>query len=76
MSRYVTISVPISVKRRLEKLKGDMDWGKFLLMLCEEYEKFSRKQAFEELVDIIDDDELRHIEKAMLEFRKKFKLRG
>jgi len=76
LSKYVTISVPVNVKKRLEKLKGDMDWGEFLLKLCDEYERFSREKAFLELVELLDEKDLEHIEKASKEFRKNFRLRG
>lgn len=76
LPKYATISVPIFVKKRLEKLKGDMDWGDFLLMLCDEYEKFSKEKAFNDLVGILNEDDLKRIEESMSEFRKNFKLRG
>lgn len=76
LSKYVTISVPVNVKKRLEKLKGDMDWGEFLLKLCDEYERFSREKAFLELVELLNEKDLEHIEKASKEFRKNFRLRG
>ena len=31
MSKYATISVPVEVKKRLEELKGEKEWGEFLL---------------------------------------------
>ena len=76
LSKYVTISVPVNVKKRLEKLKGDMDWGEFLLKLCDEYERFSREKAFLELVELLDEKDLGRIEKASKEFRKNFRLKG
>ena len=76
LSKYVTISVPVNVKKRLEKLKGDMDWGEFLLKLCDEYERFSREKAFLELVELLDEKDLGCIEKASKEFRKNFRLKG
>lgn len=33
MRKYSTISVPVEVKKALEKAKGEDEWGKFLLTL-------------------------------------------
>ena len=36
LSKFTTISVPIEVKKRLEKAKGEKEWGEFLLEMCTE----------------------------------------
>ena len=34
LSKYATISVPVEVKKRLEELKGEKEWGEFLLEIA------------------------------------------
>ncbi len=75
LKKYVTISIPMDVKKRLEKLKGNMEWGAFLLKLCEEYERCVREKAFRELIELFDEVDLESIEASMKEFRRHFKLR-
>ena len=75
MSRYVTISVPVEVKKRLEKLKGSLDWGTFLLKLVEEYEHCKKEKAFKKLTEILTIEDLNEIEASYKNFRKRFKLR-
>lgn len=74
LSKYVTISVPIYVKRRLEKLKGDMGWGEFLMKLLEEYERLKREKRFMVLVSILNDDDIKRIDEESRRFRKNFVL--
>ncbi|MHA1616347.1 MAG: antitoxin VapB family protein [Candidatus Njordarchaeales archaeon] len=74
MARYVTISVPVEVKKRLEKLKGKEDWGSFLLRICMEYERMLREKAFREILEILDENDLETIESSAREFRKKFRI--
>ena len=33
LAKYATISVPVEVKKTLEKVKGGDEWGEFLLKL-------------------------------------------
>ena len=75
LSRYATISVPVEVKKILEKAKGDEEWGKFLLKLYEEYERLKGLKSFEQLRRILSAEELEDISKSSLEFRERFKLR-
>ena len=72
LPRYVTISVPINVKKKLEKLKGDLEWGEFLMKLCEEYERLKREKAFRELISILSDADLKRIEEESKKFRRGF----
>lgn len=74
LSRYATISVPVEVKKRLEKLKGNLEWGEFLMKLCDEYEKLKREKAFRELTSILSDNDLKRIEEESRRFRKGFVL--
>jgi len=75
MDKYVTISVPIEVKRALEKAKGKKEWGEFLLNLYKESEKLKSKMAFEKLVEILTKEDLDAISKSSKEFREGFVLR-
>ncbi len=74
MKKYVTISVPEHVKRKLEKVKGSMEWGEFLLKLYEDYEKLKRERKFMELADLLDENDLKRIEEESKNFRKRFSL--
>ncbi len=51
MSKYATISVPQNVKKRLEKAKGNKEWGDFLLELYIERQLLKSKKAFEEALN-------------------------
>jgi predicted CopG family antitoxin len=75
MSKYATISVPIEVKKRLEELKGEREWGEFLLDSCTEGQRLKGKKAFEELRKLLTDEDLEAIRKSSKEFRENFKLR-
>jgi hypothetical protein len=76
LSKYATISVPIEVKKRLEELKGDKEWGEFLLDSCIEGQRLKGKKAFEELRKLLTDEDLEAIRKSSKEFRENFKLRS
>ena len=75
MSRYTTISVPVPVKRELEKLKKKREWGEFLLDLANEARVLRGRKAFDELPAMLSEDKLDCIEKESLNFREGFKLR-
>lgn len=75
MGKYATISVPIEVKKRLEKTKGNKDWGAFLLEMCTEGQRLKGKKAFEELRQLLSKDDLKAMRESSKEFREKFKLR-
>ena len=76
MSKYATISVPVEVKKRLEEMKGDKEWGEFLLESCTESQRLKGKKAFEELRRLLTDEDLEAIRKSSKEFRENFKLRS
>jgi len=75
MSKYSTISVPIKVKRILERAKGDKEWGDFLLELYRENERLRAREAFQKLTKTLTNEELNQILESSKEFRKGFKLR-
>jgi predicted CopG family antitoxin len=75
LSKYATISVPIEVKKRLEKAKGEKEWGEFLLEMCTEGQRVKGKKAFEELRQLLSKEDLKTIRESSKEFRENFKLR-
>jgi predicted CopG family antitoxin len=72
MSKYVTISVPVEVKERLEKAKGNKEWGEFLLELYTERRLLKSKKAFEELADLLTEEDIKGMIESSKEFREKF----
>ena len=74
MGTYATISVPADVKKILEKEKGEDEWGKFLLNLYLEAKRLESKKAFEELISILNEEDLKAILESSKEFRERFKL--
>ena len=76
MSKYATISVPVEVKKLLEQMKGNKEWGAFLLDSCTESHKHKGKKAFEELRKLLTDEDLETMRKSSKEFRENFKLRS
>ena len=75
MRRYTTISVPVEVKRVLERAKGEREWGEFLLSLYMEVERLKAKEAFEELARILTSEDLEAVARSSREFREGFALR-
>ena len=75
MGKYATISVPIEVKKALEKAKGKDEWGKFLLNLYDEVKKLKSKKAFEQLASTLTEEDLKVILKSSKEFRERFTFR-
>ncbi|MEM0094232.1 MAG: antitoxin VapB family protein [Thermofilum sp.] len=74
LRRYATISVPAEVKKVLEKAKGDMEWGEFLLKLYLEARRIKRENAFRELAELLSGEDLEAIAQSSEEFRKGFAL--
>jgi predicted CopG family antitoxin len=72
MNKYVTISVPVEVKERLEKAKGNKEWGEFLLNLYTETRLLKSKIAFEELANILTEEDIKGMIESSEEFREKF----
>jgi predicted CopG family antitoxin len=75
LSKYATISVPVDVKKRLEELKGEKEWGEFLLESCTEEHRLKGKKAFEELRQLLSKDDLKAMRESSKDFRENFKLR-
>ena len=75
MGKYATISVPVEVKKVLEKAKGKDEWGKFLLNLYAEVKRLKSKKAFEELASTLTDEDLKAIVESSREFRERFAFR-
>ena len=75
LSKYATISVPTEVKARLEKAKGEREWGEFLLEMCTEGQRLKGKKAFEELRQLLSTEDLNAIRESSKEFRENFRLR-
>lgn len=75
MRRYVTISVPVEVKRILERAKGGRERGEFLLSLYMEAKALKGRRAFEELRETLSEEELDGILSSSEEFRRRFSLR-
>lgn len=73
MSKYVTISVPADVKERLEKAKGNKEWGAFLLELYTEGQLLKSKKAFEELASLLTEEDLKSMRESSENFREKFR---
>ncbi len=74
MSKYATISVPSDVKKRLEKAKGNKEWGDFLLELYTERKLLKSKKAFEEASNLLTEEELKAISESSEDFRENFAL--
>jgi Putative antitoxin len=75
VSKYVTISVPLEVKKRLEELKGEKEWGEFLLETVTEGQRLKSKKALEELRKLLTKEDLMAMRESSKEFRENFKLR-
>jgi hypothetical protein len=75
LSKYATISVPVEVKKRLEELKGEKEWGEFLLETCNEGQRLKSKKALEELRKLLTEEDLKAMRESSKEFRENFKLR-
>ena len=73
--KYSTISVPTDVKKRLEKAKGEEEWGNFLLNLYDESTKLRAETAFLKLTKTITDEDLKTLIESSKEFREKFTFR-
>lgn len=71
MTKYATISVPVDVKKRLEKAKGSKEWGEFLLELYTERRLLKSKKAFEELISLLTEEDLKAMTESSVEFREK-----
>ena len=71
-ARKYSTSVPIEVKELLEKEKGDMEWGEWLLKLREE----RSKRAFEALAKgVLTPTDLEAVAASSKKFRREFRFR-
>ncbi len=75
MTEYATISLPIAVKKRLEKAKGKKEWGEFLLEQYHETQQLKSKKAFQELTETLTEEDLKAITESSKEFREQFAFR-
>jgi predicted CopG family antitoxin len=75
LAKYATISVPVEVKKVLEKVKGGDEWGEFLLKLYSEVKRLKSEKAFTQLANILTDEDLKTIVESAKEFRERFALR-
>jgi len=75
LARYATISVPVEVKKVLEKVKGGDEWGEFLLKLYSEVKRLKSERAFKQLANILTDEDLKTIVESTKKFRERFALR-
>jgi predicted CopG family antitoxin len=75
LAKYATISVPVEVKKVLEKVKGGDEWGEFLLKLYSEVKRLKSEKAFKQLANILTDEDLKTIVESTKEFRERFALR-
>lgn len=75
LAKYATISVPVEVKKVLEKIKGGDEWGEFLLKLYSEVKRLKSEKSFKQLANILTDEDLKTIVESTKEFRERFALR-
>lgn len=73
MGTYATISVPSDIKKVLEKAKGEDEWGKFLLNLYLEAKRLESRRAFEELANMLNEEDLKAISESSKEFRERLR---
>jgi len=75
LKKYSTISVPTDIKSRLEKAKGKLEWGEFILKLYTEAHRLKSKKAFEKLTETLTEEDLKNMTESSKEFREKFAFR-
>jgi len=73
LGTYATISVPSDIKKVLEKAKGEDEWGKFLLNLYLEAKGLESRRAFEELANMLNEEDLKAILESSKEFRERLR---
>ena len=76
LNKYATISVPVEVKKRLKEIKGEKEWGEFLLEMCSQRQQLKAKKAYEELRQLLTEEDIKAIRESSKEFRENFKLRS
>jgi predicted CopG family antitoxin len=75
MTKYSTISIPEDIKKKLEKVKGEKEWGQFIIDLYDEAQSLKRKKAFDELACMLTEEDLKAMTQSSNEFREKFAFR-
>jgi hypothetical protein len=75
LGKYAAISVPVEVKKCLEKAKGNKTWGEFLLEMYTEQQRLKGEKAFNELTRLLSKEDLKAIVESSKEFREKFTFR-
>jgi len=67
--------LPRKIKEILDKDRGDMDWGEYLLRLYTEAKEKRRREAFEKLRRTLSEEDLERILEEYKKFREEFRLR-
>jgi hypothetical protein len=75
LGKYATISVPVEVKKCLEKAKANKTWGEFLLEMYTEQQRLKGEKAFKELTRLLSKEDIKAIVESSKEFREQFSLR-
>lgn len=74
---YSTITISVRVKKKLEELKGDLNWDEFLEKIADEMRKIKRIRAAKKLLKDfpLSDEEAEMILNSIEESRKLWKAR-
>ena len=67
--------MPRKIKEILDKDRGDMDWGEYLLRLYTEAKEKRRREAFEKLRRTLSKEDLERILEEYKKFREEFRFR-
>ena len=67
--------MPKKIKEILDKDRGGMDWGEYLLRLYTEAKEKRRREAFEKLRRILSEEDLERISEEYEKFRREFSFR-
>ncbi len=76
MKKYVTISIPVEVKKILEEAKGEEEWGDFLIKIYSEFKRLKGLEAFKTLKETLSENDLELIIRSSKEFRERFGFRS
>lgn len=74
MKKWVNISVPEDVKRRLMERKGNQTWGDYLLDLAKTGETAKRKEAYRKLRELLTEEDFENMRESSRKFREEFTL--
>ena len=67
--------MPKKIKEILDKDRGDMDWGEYLLRLYMDAKEKRRREAFEKLRRTLSEEDLERILEEYKKFREEFRFR-